>query len=197
MPNEDNDPYSLSRSSSLLQFETLEKECQETRSNSPSEYSQFSFDSLETNNRKNFSPDSINSLKIDAKVENDFSRTLKKVKRRDDNSYFGVVSYSGYESSESDVIFDELSGFDNHRTWKSLDSLPVQNNNKSIKEKISIENLSEDSGYGDHMSKSNSNNNLKEKGEHNSTMQYDFENKTLGFAAYDGNIFQKVSKLNK
>nr|XP_015839686.1 PREDICTED: uncharacterized protein LOC661447 isoform X2 [Tribolium castaneum] len=97
LPSEE-DYQSLSRSSSLLQFETLEKQCQETSSSSP--------------------------------------------------SIFSVDSYSkdktpGSESGDSDTTLVSKSC--------SLDNL-----SKSPSKKISAENLSEDSGYGDHMLKKRS-----------------------------------------
>lgn len=199
MPTEDNDLNSLSRSSSLLQFETLEKQCQETRSNSPSIYSQFSFDSLEVNNRNNnFSPDSLNYLKS-AEEETELCKTVKisvpsnYQKRRDDFSY-NVTKLTGTDSSESAVTSDTPRSSENFKAWRSFDSLPICKNN-AIKDKVSVENLSEDSGYSDHMTKSYSSNDLKDGTEVQvrTTMQYNWEKSSFGFTAYDGDLVHEVS----
>lgn len=62
--SDDESNYSISRSSSLLQFETLEKQCQDLSTSSPSILSSFTYDSLE--NRRN----------IEAS-DNDYYRMLK------------------------------------------------------------------------------------------------------------------------
>ncbi|RZC36856.1 hypothetical protein BDFB_006467, partial [Asbolus verrucosus] len=131
------DYQSLSRSSSLLQFETLEKQCQETSSSSPSIYSQFSLDSLEP----------------------------------------PKPSGPPQPSSDSDTGDSETTlapSCSNLKTWHSLDSL-----HPTSKPKISAENLSEDSGYSDHMLRRNSESDKK---------------KTPTFGAYDYcEAFQKFS----
>lgn len=202
LPNDENDLNSLSRSSSLLQFETLEKQCQETCSSSPSIYSQFSFDSLEAANRKsNVSPDSLNSPKSDSTEEdNDFYKSLKidipirKKQKSNDSLLYNATRYSGSESSDSDVTLEASRSFDNLKTWRSFDSLPVISQ-KNAKDKVSVENLSEDSGYGDNLTKSSSANNLKDKGELKARNMKNFPDRKsfVGFSAYDGDIFQEVS----
>ncbi|KAJ8985602.1 hypothetical protein NQ317_015095 [Molorchus minor] len=162
LPNNEEDLNSLSRSSSLLQFETFEKQCQETCSSSPSLYSQFSFDSLEVNNRKTaVSPDSLNSPKSEStEDESEFYKTLKidvpRIKdKSSDSLLYNATRYSGSDSSDSDVTLENSRSLDNLKTWRSFDSLPIINN-RGIKEKASAENLSEDSGYSDHLTKSSS-----------------------------------------
>nr|CAH7713704.1 unnamed protein product [Callosobruchus chinensis] len=159
VPSTEEDLSSLSRSSSLVQFETLEKQCQEICSSSPSVYSQFSFDSLEATNRtKTVSPDSLNSPD-----DVDYYKTLKIDKKctKDDSLLYNATRLSGSDSSDSDGTLGNSRSCDNLKTWRSFDSLPV--NTKSVKEKISAENLSEDSGYSDHMTKSSSASNLKDR----------------------------------
>lgn len=195
------DLNSLSRSSSLLQFETLEKQCQETCSSSPSIYSQFSFDSLEINNRRNnVSPDSLNSPKSDStEDETDFYKTLKidvpirKKQKSNDSLLYNTTRYSS-ESSDSDVTLDASRSFDNLKTWRSFDSLPVVSS-RGGKDKVSVENLSEDSGYGDNMTKSSSVNNLKEKSDCRDRIMKNFpdkKNSYVGFTAYDGDGYREV-----
>lgn len=196
--NEENDLNSLSRSSSLLQFETLEKQCQETRSNSPSVHSQFSADSLETNNRKNnFSPDSLNSLKNDSMQD---ETNIHKMRKIDLANIKTTLSGNGTKSSESDssdsdVLFHSSRSSGNYNVWRSFDNLPIVNKSNNIKEKISAENLSEDSGYSDNISKSLSSNNVKEKCDLKIQMLYHLEKKPNVFSAYDGNLFQEVSNF--
>lgn len=199
LPNAEDDLNSLSRSSSLLQFETLEKQCQETCSSSPSLYSQFSFDSLEVTNRKsNVSPDSLNSPKSETtEDESDFYKSLKidipRMKEKSNDSLlYNATRYSGSDSSDSDVTLEASRSYDNLKTWRSFDSLPISNN-RGVKEKVSVENLSEDSGYSDHLTKSSSANNLKEKSDVKlRTMRScpEKKNSYVGFAAYDGDVFQ-------
>lgn len=119
-PPLEDDYQSLSRSSSLLQFETLEKQCQETSSSSPSIYSQFSVDSLEKKSRSQSS------------------------------------------SSSGDSSDTTIAPRKPPKTWRSFESLPlvtepVINNQKTkSRDGFSAENLSEDSGYSDHLSSLNS-----------------------------------------
>lgn len=197
MPNDDNDLNTLSRSSSLLQFETLEKQCQETRSNSPSNYSQFSFDSLENSHRKNnLSPDSLNSPRNDGtEDETDFAKFFS-CKKSSDSLDCNKTKYSGSDSSDSDVTLDATRSFDNLKLWRSFDSLLTCNKHNTTKEKLSLENLSEDSGYGDLLSKSTNNNQLKDKNSLRSTIEFNMDRKRLGFLAYDGDVYQEVSYLS-
>ncbi|XP_072386474.1 uncharacterized protein [Diabrotica undecimpunctata] len=198
LPVPEEDLNSLSRSSSLLQFETLEKQCQENYPSSPSIYSQFSFDSLETSNRKNnLSPDSLNSPKSEStEDETDYYKTLKidvptRVKRSNDSLLYSAHRSSGSDTSESDVI-DISRSFDNLKPWRSFDSLPIIN--KNIRDKVSAENLSEDSGYSDHLTKSSSTNSFKSKDEVrvNTMKNYsDRKSSYVGFSAYDGDIMQE------
>ncbi|CAH1106269.1 unnamed protein product, partial [Psylliodes chrysocephalus] len=198
LPLPDEDLNSLSRSSSLLQFETLEKQCQETCPTSPSIYSQYSFDSLESNIRKhNLSPDSLNSPKSDdTEDETDFYKTLKidiptrKKQRSNDSLLYGANRSSGSDTSESDVI-DISRSFDNLKPWRSFDSLPV---NKIVRDKVSAENLSEDSGYSDHLTKSSSYNSFKIKDElkvYTMKSYAEKKNSYVGFSAYDGDILNE------
>lgn len=121
------DCQSLSRSSSLLQFETLEKQCQEGggSSGSPSIYSQFSFDSLERRVQV-----------IDQEDQED----------EEENN----LNSDSSDSVDSETTLAPSKSYSNLRTWHSSDNIPHQANNTK-REKISVENLSEDSGYSDHM----------------------------------------------
>ncbi|XP_057659058.1 uncharacterized protein LOC130895646 isoform X1 [Diorhabda carinulata] len=196
--NPEEDLNSLSRSSSLLQFETLEKQCQENYPSSPSLYSQFSYDSLESSMRKSdLSPDSLNSPKSDfAEDETDYYKTLKidvpaRAKRSNDSWLYNANRSSGSDTSESDVI-DISRSFDNLKPWRSFESLPV--GQKSVREKASAENLSEDSGYSDHLTKSSSTNNFKAKDEIRTKTMKSYPEKRssyVGFSAYDGDVLQE------
>nr|CAI5868029.1 unnamed protein product [Callosobruchus analis] len=190
IPSAEEDLSSLSRSSSLVQFETLEKQCQEICSSSPSVYSQFSFDSLEATIRtKTVSPDSLNSPD-----DVDYYKTLKidKKSTKDDSLLYNATRLSGSDSSDSDGTLGNSRSCDNLKTWRSFDSLPV--NTRSVKEKISAENLSEDSGYSDHMTKSSSASNLKDReGRRGSRGTKDERRGYVGFAAYDGDVFTHES----
>ncbi|CAG9815564.1 unnamed protein product [Phaedon cochleariae] len=193
LPNTDEDLSSLSRSSSLLQFESLEKQCQEICNSSPSIYSQYSFDSLDNNN-STLSPNSLNSPSTED--EPDYYKTLKiDVPRRKQTSRDSLLQnalrYSGSDSSDSDMTLDTSRSFDNLKTWRSYESLP--NKGGGAREKISVENLSEDSGYGDHLTKSSSTNNLKEKLLLDLRMMKSYpekRNSYVGFTAYDGEYLQ-------
>ncbi|CAH1983248.1 unnamed protein product [Acanthoscelides obtectus] len=192
IPSTEEDLSSLSRSSSLVQFETLEKQCQEICSSSPSVYSQFSFDSLEATNRtKTVSPDSLNSPEAEDEV--DYYKTLKidvplRKKTKDDSLLYNATRLSGSDSSDSDGTLGNSRSCDNLKTWRSFDSLPV--NTKSVREKVSAENLSEDSGYSDHMTKSSSASNLKDREvRRGSRGAREDRRGYAGFSAYDGDVF--------
>lgn len=202
--------YSISRSSSLLQFETLEKQCQDLSSSSPSILSSFSYDSLE--HRKN-----LDSL------DNDYYRTLKIEKAANMRDTFlfekqsnlhDALLYRNVNSSDSEdtlntsgsslkqfYSFDDLQKIDKSdntllfneaalkksfcslddlsteksnrekkkdcpecvskdelQSWRSFETLNASTNHatQKTKDKISAENLSEDSGYSDHFCVKNS-----------------------------------------
>lgn len=225
--SDDESCQSLSRSSSLLQFESLEKQCQDISSSSPSIFSNMSFDSLENHRKSDVSPDSLERTQSDG--EQDYYKTLqidiprkKQCRSGDSLLYSRGVRTHDSDSSESadseDTLeasrYDSCKSVDNLKTWRSCDSLHVNGSpsQKSVKEKMSAENLSEDSGYSDHLcnyikNKSSSIPNIhqacsateklvnKEKGATR------MENKTraktesgyVGFTAYDGDMFQKTS----
>ncbi|XP_060527330.1 uncharacterized protein LOC132702599 isoform X2 [Cylas formicarius] len=203
----DDDETSLSRSSSLLQFETLEKQCQEN-SSSPSIFSQFSFDSLEitVSQRKEFSRDDF-SPDYDAEffksIRIDVPRSKQNVSR--DSLLYNVGRSSGSDSSDSDTTLDGSKSCDNLKTWRSFDSLPL-NSAGAIGKKFSSENLSEDSGYGDQLmlvnksgSVGNLNNGKRAAGGNmtasnfENTMEKTKRNSYVGFGAYDGDVFQNFN----
>lgn len=189
-----------------MQFETLEKQCQqETSSSSPSLYSQFSYDSLETNNnrRVDISRDSLNLTSTEE--ESEYYMTLKvevpKKKNSNDSLLYNSVVFSGPQSpsSESEEISEVSRSFDNLKTWRSFDSLAATNKNRTVsKDKVSTENLSEDSGYGE-ITKSSSVNNLKENSKDGScgkplrTTLSEKRGSFTGFSPYDGEGFHEVS----
>ncbi|XP_030755529.1 uncharacterized protein LOC115881940 isoform X3 [Sitophilus oryzae] len=192
------EPTSLSRSSSLLQFETLEKQFQQ-ESQSPSIFSQFSFDSLELGKKQYCLEDSS------PEYEGDFFKNVvnsKQSSSRDSLLYNASTRYSGSESSDSDTIFDTSRSCDNLKTWRSFDSLPLTNGHCSAGKRFSSENLSEDSGYGDQMlygkagNLSNSAGNLADKRKNMTGRIGDMvksrgkKNSYVGFNAYDCDVFQ-------
>ncbi|CAH1161433.1 unnamed protein product [Phyllotreta striolata] len=181
LPAVDDDLSSLSRSSSLLQFETLEKQCQEACSTSPGVYSQFSFD--------------LESRKPPEEDESDYYKTIKidvpTVRKRRSDDSLSLNRSSGSDTSESDVI-DISRSFDNLKPWRSFDSLQV-NKNGGKENKTSAENLSEDSGYGEHSIKLYTNG-YRSKDEHrsfNMKCHPEKRNSYVGFPAYDGDILQE------
>ncbi|CAH0559671.1 unnamed protein product [Brassicogethes aeneus] len=190
---------SLSRSSSLLQFETLEQQCLEPATSTPSI---FSFDPFESR-KSNVSPDSLDT---DWEKENDYYKSLNidVPRRKDKNSSRDSLLYNNSEGSDtSEGTLEPSRSFDNLKTWKSFDSLPIGNTNKAlIKEKLSTENLSEDSGYSDHLinNKSSSGGNLAKQLESamkpiDSSVNSHFRKKRScdGFGAYDGEVFHHIS----
>lgn len=187
----DDEVQSLSRSSSLLQFETLEKQCQEISNSSPSIYS---FDSLEV---RKLSPDSLDndendenlsnnnnneyykSLKIDLPLKKDYTS-------RDSLLYNVTIRYnSDGNSDSSDDTLAASHSLDNLKTWRSYDSLQQTKQKPASKEKISVENLSEDSGYSDQI--------IKMKPLKLTTKK---QNNTVGFSAYDGDVFNNQFQGN-
>ncbi|XP_018323997.1 uncharacterized protein LOC108736170 isoform X2 [Agrilus planipennis] len=154
------DDESLSRSSSLLQFETLEKQCQDISSSSPSILSSFSFDSLERKNVDNVSPDSLDRVHSDGEPECDFYKTFKidlpttnnnhKRKQRNGFVYNSDSSSDSSDSSRTLEILRYDSCKSMNRLSRSFENLNFSSQ-KSPKEKLSTENLSEDSGYSDHL----------------------------------------------
>lgn len=189
-----------------MQFESLEKQCQDLSSSSPSVFSSFSFDSLETG--KNISPDSLETID-DKNI--DYHKTLKidvPIKKKTFNKY----SLNQTGSSESNDSTDSAINFDtssdnfkslcNLKIWKSLECLNLSSNGKSLKEKSS-ENLSEDSGYSDnfnHYLKNKCNSipeiviNQVEMGVQNESFHIkhkkEIRNNSSEFVAYDGEVFQ-------
>ncbi|CAH0559669.1 unnamed protein product [Brassicogethes aeneus] len=194
---------SLSRSSSLLQFETLEQQCLEPATSTPSI---FSFDPFESR-KSNVSPDSLDT---DWEKENDYYKSLNidVPRRKDKNSSRDSLLYNNSEGSDtSEGTLEPSRSFDNLKTWKSFDSLPIGNTNKAlIKEKLSTENLSEDSGYSDHLinNKSSSGGNLAKQLESamkpiDSSVNSHFRKKRScdGFGAYDGEVFHHISAAKR
>ncbi|KAK9874857.1 hypothetical protein WA026_005672 [Henosepilachna vigintioctopunctata] len=206
--NVDDDYQSLSRSSSLLQFETLEKQCQETCNSSPSVYSQFSFDSLDVQRKANVSPDSLDRVQSDGEHESDYYKTLKidVPRKKDIKAFFeDGHGFGGSDSSDSDGTLGRSRSFDHLRSWRSFDSLPTLSSSQpKAKDEVSVENLSEDSGYSDHLcnnSKYNPATSPGMKSTNSELSRFDvFENKPAksknnlaGFDAYDGDGFQSFS----
>ncbi|XP_045469344.1 uncharacterized protein LOC123677004 isoform X2 [Harmonia axyridis] len=181
--NLDDDCQSISRSSSLLQFETLEKQCQETCNSSPSVYSQFSFDSLDVQPRSNLSPDSLDRVQSDCEQECDYYKALKiDVPRKKENKSFynATQRFGGSDSSDSDGTLGGSRSYDNLRNWRSFDSLPTLTvSPPKTKDEVSVENLSEDSGYSDKSP-------TDMKTSFGKTQHVDFD-------AYDGEGFQSFS----
>ncbi|XP_017783603.1 PREDICTED: uncharacterized protein LOC108567571 isoform X2 [Nicrophorus vespilloides] len=206
--SDDESCHSLSRSSSLLQFENLEKQCQEISSSSPSIFSSFSYDSLER--KGNVSPDSL-----DRDIDSDYYRTLKidglpkKCNKSRDSLFYNNSNNSSDCSADSEETL-EAARYDstaNLKTWRSFDGL----HSNTHKVKVSVENLSEDSGYSDHFyvrNKSSSIPNMvvvqhervmPERSVYKTQVQIggDFEHyrksKEPGFCAYDGEVSGKFS----
>lgn len=221
--SDDESCQSLSRSSSLLQFESLEKQCQDISSSSPSIFSSMSFDSLENHRKSDVSPDSLERTQSDG--EQEYYKTLqidiprKKQSRSGDSLLYNHKARThDSDSSESadseDTLeasrYDSCKSVDNLKTWRSFDSLHVNgsSSHKSAKEKMSAENLSEDSGYSDHLcsyikNKSSSIPNIhqacsateKLANKEKSASKMDQKTRTnasVGFTAYDGDVFQKT-----
>lgn len=221
--SDDESCQSLSRSSSLLQFESLEKQCQDISSSSPSIFSSMSFDSLENHRKSDVSPDSLERTQSDG--EQEYYKTLqidiprkKQCRSGDSLLYNHTTRIPDSDSSESadseDTVeasrYDSCKSVDNLKTWRSVDSLHISGSSsqKSTKEKMSAENLSEDSGYSDHLcsyikNKSSSIPNIhqacsateklvnKEKSV-NKMSQKTQTSTYVGFTAYDGDVFQKT-----
>lgn len=203
--NVDDDCQSISRSSSLLQFETLEKQCQETCTSSPSVYSQFSFDSLDVQRKSNLSPDSLDRVQSDGEQECDYYKALKiDVPRKKENKSFynATQRFGGSDSSDAGDSDGTLGGsrsYDNLRNWRSFDSLPTLTVTKpKTKDEVSVENLSEDSGYSDHLCKYNdassiSPNDMKTPKFDLNQEIYKKSKAHVDFNAYDGEGFQSFS----
>ncbi|KAL3276887.1 hypothetical protein HHI36_012258 [Cryptolaemus montrouzieri] len=209
----EDDCQSLSRSSSLLQFETLEKQCQETCNSSPSVYSQFSFDSLDVQRKSNVSPDSLDRVQSDGEQESDYYRALKiDVPRKKESKTLQNVGnrFGGSDSSDSDGTLGGSRSFDNLRSWRSFDSLPILSvSPPKTKDEVSVENLSEDSGYSDHLCNNSKYNITTSQSETGMKSNFDvsrlnldlFGNKKsaktktahVDFHAYDGEGFHSFS----
>lgn len=184
--------------------------------------------------KNNTTPDSFEQTNSDEdqsyyKSYKNNTATIKQRRNRDCIIYNHTTRYNDSDSSESAdsedtleaVRYDSCKSVDNLKTWRSFDSLIVNcsSTHKSLKEKISSENLSEDSGYSDHLcnymkNRSSSIPNInqmtknstkspecKEKNR-NKTFNTDSmaaevqtRNKSksgpsVDFSAYDGNVFQ-------
>lgn len=224
--SDDESCQSLSRSSSLLQFESLEKQCQDISSSSPSIFSNISFDSLENHRKCDVSPDSLEQSHSDG--EQEYYRTLqidipkkKQCRSKNSFSYNHITVLDGSDSSESadseDTLeasrYDSCKSVDNFKPWRSFDTLNINSSGqKSLKEKVSAENLSEDSGYSDHLcnymkNKSSSIPNISQSvtDKHSGTAIKRSEPKrnvvgevptyrmSKTFMAYDGDVFQNSS----
>ncbi|KAF7286697.1 hypothetical protein GWI33_004323 [Rhynchophorus ferrugineus] len=197
---DENEETSLSRSSSLLQFETLEKQFQQ-ESQSPGLYSHFSFESLDLGKKEFGSEDSSPDY------DNEFFKDVTSSKQstsRDSLLYNASTRYSGSDSSDSDTIFDTSRSCDNLKTWRSFDSLPLTNGHCVVGKRFSSENLSEDSGYGDQMltgrtgNFSNSVGNLHDKKKTmnekpDTNKNKDKKNSYVGFNAYDCDVMQNFN----
>lgn len=158
--SDDESNHSLSRSSSLLQFESLEKQCQDISSSSPSIFSTYSFDSLENQRKTDLSPDSLErDQSDDGEPESDYYKSLKvdliRPKRnssRDSLLYNAAARLSDSDSSESTDSERTLGGNSKStgslKFSRSFDNLSFH---KGTRDKMSAENLSEDSGYSDHL----------------------------------------------
>ncbi|KAI4460275.1 hypothetical protein MML48_6g00006393 [Holotrichia oblita] len=211
--SDDESTQSLSRSSSLIQFESLEKQCQDISSSSPSIFSTFSYDSLENHHHQNktTSPDSLDK-NYNSEPESEYYKTLK----IDANI---ATKRGNYESDSSDTTESEdtlettkygsCKSVNNLKTWRSFDGLHANNNVLRIN-KVSVENLSEDSGYSDNFclynkNKSSSipniamalkNDKLEVKfngGNNNNYLErYRLKN-CKDFDAYDGDIYQNFT----
>lgn len=146
----------LSRSSSLLQFECLEKQCQDLSSSSPSVFSNFSFDSVDCQTLKTVNTDSYetndNNLDYHKTLKIDIPRKKQNVHKMSSQNQTG--SSESNDSTDSAVNFDATcensKSLSNLKLWKSFESLNFLSSCKSQNEK-SAENLSEDSGYSDYL----------------------------------------------
>ncbi|KAK9499014.1 hypothetical protein O3M35_003535 [Rhynocoris fuscipes] len=213
--DDDKDDYMLppltSRSSSLLQFETLEKQCDtvfrasassEQFVHSPSLASSFSFDSLETSRwRFSGSPDSLNedvASSISSSCSSSSSQLSSSQDERDARSYSSrnsatesfkssLKSHRSFDSlimcqekQDSLLLSAELSQSLNNTAiiceedtepiapprclYKTVECLTDTGFNKIINKtdeetsrgQRSAENLSEDSGFGEHIPRGNS-----------------------------------------
>ncbi|KAF5278652.1 hypothetical protein FQA39_LY00694 [Lamprigera yunnana] len=192
--SDDESNQSLSRSSSLLQFESLERQCQDISSSSPSILSSFSFDSLEIRRKNDVSPDSL-----EYEEESDYYKSLKiDIARPKYNSYLhNKTSSSGSDSSGSP---NERSLEEYCRSSGSLKaSRSLENLQRNSGDKMSIENLSEDSGYSDHLCnfakyKSSSIPNLRSPTDKQSDYDFESVNSPSMFSTYNSEYqFQNIS----
>ncbi|XP_066159299.1 serine-rich adhesin for platelets isoform X1 [Euwallacea fornicatus] len=148
---DDEDENSISRSSSLLQFETLEKECQQ-ESQSPSAFTHFSFEPLDLIKAKREFIDQDFSSVYNRDFFTNLGDELNRSKRNDSRDsllYNASTRYSSSDSGDSDITVENSRSCDNLKTWRSLDNLLLAGSNGS--KKFSSENLSEDSGYGEQL----------------------------------------------
>lgn len=178
------DAQSISRSSSLLAFETLEKECQETSTcSSPlaqSQYHQFSFEQQQfgvvqppkclrnSNSFNEADGDGDGEDEDDDEEEEvEYYRMLKVDKEQRLRSRSSVKENNSndsllnpFEDSNSDSSDETVTrSFDNFEQFHSLKpwrSFDNLQEEKKRKRRASVENLSEDSGYCDRGSTANS-----------------------------------------
>ncbi|KAK9738887.1 hypothetical protein QE152_g9508 [Popillia japonica] len=212
--SDDESSQSLSRSSSLIQFESLEKQCQDISSSSPSIFSSFSYDSLENQN-KNISPDSLEKS-YNSEPESDYYKTLKidaSIATKRGNYARSSESDSGDTTESEDTLetakYGSCKSVNNLKTWRSFDGLHA-NNNVLRTNKVSVENLSEDSGYSDHFCQYNKNKSssipniamalrndkldvkFNSSNNNNYLEKYRLKN-CKNFDAYDGDIYQNFT----
>lgn len=205
--SDDDSSQSLSRSSSLIQFESLEKQCQDISSSSPSVFSNFSYDSLEAHGHNHNSPDSLDKS-YSSEPESDYYKSLKidiTINGGGDRSDSSDTTES--EDTLEAVKYDSCKSVNNLKSWRSFDGLQGSNNVVRSNSKVSSENLSEDSGYSDHFCQYNKNKSssipniamaLKNDkletgiGVGNYLEKYRLKN-CKGFGAYDGDIFQNFT----
>ncbi|XP_022919273.1 serine-rich adhesin for platelets [Onthophagus taurus] len=198
LSDDDSIHESLSRSSSLIQFESLEKQCQDISSSSPSIFNNF-FESERQIRKSN--PELTKNEHNQEQPESDYFKTILKIDgnknkaSRDSLFYNGSVedSNSGSDSTESEETFSK-----SMKTWRSFDGL---------KNKISFENLSEDSGYSDHIFQNNNKNKSNSNPNINKNIKkfkaYDFEmfqnrfSGNFGVSYQDLTILDKYEKVNK
>ncbi|XP_050297290.1 uncharacterized protein LOC126736792 [Anthonomus grandis grandis] len=220
------DETSLSRSSSLLQFESLEQQCRDSTS-SPNLLNQFTLDLLEDieGGRRRFSSEDF-SQDYDGSVFRSFGGNIDKSEQsesRDSLLYNASLRYSSSSSSDStdsDNTVENSRSCDNLKTWRSFDNLPLSNHHSPPK-KFSSENLSEDSGYGDQLLLTSLNSSYsKTKGALSSSAGHldkgraelesnykmaearsgrhvrEKRNSYVGFGAYDCDVYQNFNNNN-
>lgn len=192
----------------------MEKQCQDISSSSPSIFSSFSYDSLENQN-KNISPDSLEKS-YNSEPESDYYKTLKidaSIATKRGNYARSSESDSGDTTESEDTLetakYGSCKSVNNLKTWRSFDGLHA-NNNVLRTNKVSVENLSEDSGYSDHFCQYNKNKSssipniamalrndkldvkFNSSNNNNYLEKYRLKN-CKNFDAYDGDIYQNFT----